>query len=103
MRVRPTPQSSSTNTLPPLGVVAVGGVWLSLGQGDCPPTLHVSEDNRTGDEAVTYTTLPEKQQTQFRRAPAEGYTEIPKNRDTWAGTPGVRYQGQAYTTGIAVC
>ncbi|AWB28240.1 hypothetical protein [Halococcoides cellulosivorans] len=79
------------------------GVPLSS-DNSCPPSLHVSnagaEETSTG---VDYENLSERRQSEFRDALQSSYTEIDTTADAWVNTSRVTYDGETYSTAVAVC
>jgi N-acetylmuramic acid 6-phosphate (MurNAc-6-P) etherase len=90
--------------------VAAGASGLAgcQSKSGCPPTLHVdesteSETTATREEAIPYQELSEKRQQEFMKSLETGGAELDETEGAWVETRYVKYRGDYYVTGVAVC
>ena len=93
-----------------LTAVAAGASGLAgcQSESDCPPTLHVDESNEnettaTREEVIPYQELSEKRQQEFMKSLETGGAELDETEGAWVETRYVKYRGDYYVTGVAVC
>jgi len=91
------------------GVIFGGQAALQTSKDNsCPPSLHVHNSTETNEmineTIVEYEKLSDRRQTEFREALKDDtYPEINTTYGAWVNTSHVRYRGDIYSTGVAVC